>query len=246
MPKIKVDGLKELEKALKDNVTMDDVKKVVRQNGSELQEKVQNKADFKKGYATGTTKRSIGLEIQDGGFTAEVEPKTEYSPYLEYGTRFMEAQPFVKPAYEEQKEQFKRDMQKLVKQVVYIDPQQEIFTAVQLGIKDKGHSVYDTFLPPEGTPYPFVYMGECQQIDEENKTAIFGKVYQTIHIWHNNPKQRGTVSQMLLDIKTACRNIKSTKNFSWSCKITNQRIFADNTTETPLLHGVVEVEFQFS
>ena len=115
MPKIKVDGLKELEKALKDNVTMDDVKKVVRQNGSELQEKVHNNADFKKGYATGATKRSIGLEIQDGGFTAEVEPKTDYSPYLEYGTRFMEAQPFVRPAYEVQKEQFKKDMQKLVK-----------------------------------------------------------------------------------------------------------------------------------
>lgn len=115
MPKIKVDGLKELEKALKKNVTMDDVKKVVRQNGSELQEKVQNNADFKKGYATGTTKRSIGLEFQDGGFTAEVEPGTDYSPYLEYGTRFMDAQPFVKPAYEEQKQQFKKDMQKLVK-----------------------------------------------------------------------------------------------------------------------------------
>lgn len=115
MPKIKVDGLKELEKALKANVTMDDVKRVVRQNGSELQEKVQDNADFTRGYATGQTKRSIGLEFQDGGFTAEVEPTTEYSPYLEYGTRFMDAQPFVRPAYSEQKEQFKRDMQKLVK-----------------------------------------------------------------------------------------------------------------------------------
>lgn len=115
MPKIKVDGLKELEKALKKNITMDDVKKVVRQNGSELQEKMQDNADFNKGYQTGTTKRSIGLEITDGGFAAEVEPGTEYSPYLEYGTRFMDAQPFVKPAYEVQKEQFKKDMQKLVK-----------------------------------------------------------------------------------------------------------------------------------
>lgn len=115
MAKIKVDGLKELEKALKDNVTMDDVKRVVRQNGSELHRKIQDNADFTKGYATGTTKRSIGLEITDGGFTAEVEPKTEYSPYLEYGTRFMEAQPFVKPGYEEQKKQFKADMQKLTK-----------------------------------------------------------------------------------------------------------------------------------
>ena len=113
--KMKVTGLKELQKALKDNVTMDDVKKVVRQNGSELQRKTQDNADFTRGYATGQTKRSIGLEITDGGFAAEVEPKTEYAPYLEYGTRFMDAQPFVKPAYNEQVQQFKKDMQRLVK-----------------------------------------------------------------------------------------------------------------------------------
>lgn len=115
MPKIKVDGLDKLQKALKQNATMDDVKRVVRHNGAELQRKTQENADFKRGYQTGTTKRSIGLEITDSGMTAEVEPTTEYSPYLEYGTRFMEAQPFVKPAHNVQKEKFKRDMQKLVK-----------------------------------------------------------------------------------------------------------------------------------
>lgn len=115
MAKIKVEGLKELQKHLKDNVKMDDVKRVVRHHGGALQERMKNKADFKKGYQTGTTKRSIGLEITDSGFTAEVEPATDYSPYLEYGTRFMDAQPFVKPALDEQKEKFKRDMQKLVK-----------------------------------------------------------------------------------------------------------------------------------
>lgn len=115
MPKIQITGLDELQKALKDNVTMDDVKRVIRQNGSEMQKKIQANADFDKGYQTGTTKRSVGLEIKDGGFTAEVEPTTEYSPYLEYGTRFMDAQPFVKPGHEAQTKQFKSDMQKLVK-----------------------------------------------------------------------------------------------------------------------------------
>lgn len=113
--KIKIDGLKQLEKALKDNATMDDVKRVVRSNGAQLQRAMQQNADFTRGYATGTTKRSIGLEIVDNGFTAEVEPKTEYSPYLEYGTRFMTAQPFVRPAYNEQKLKFKSDMDKLVR-----------------------------------------------------------------------------------------------------------------------------------
>lgn len=115
MPKIKIEGIEELQKALKENVTMDDVKRVVRQNGTEMHQKIQRNADFDKGYQTGTTKRSIGLDFKDGGFTAEVEPTTEYSPYLEYGTRFMDAQPFVKPGYDEQAKQFKKDMQKLVK-----------------------------------------------------------------------------------------------------------------------------------
>ena len=115
MATIHVEGLDELRKALKKNVTMDDVKRVVRHHGAGLQSTMMNKADFKKGYQTGATKRSIQLEITDGGFTAEVEPTTHYSPYLEYGTRKMEAQPFVRPALDEQKPKFINDMQKLVK-----------------------------------------------------------------------------------------------------------------------------------
>lgn len=115
MPKIKVDGLDKLEKALKENKTMDDVKRVVHTNGSQLQRKMQANADFTKGYQTGETKDSIGLEIKNGGFDAEVGPETDYSPYVEYGTRFMDAQPFVRPTYEEQAEKFKRDMRRLVK-----------------------------------------------------------------------------------------------------------------------------------
>ena len=76
---------------------------------------MQENADFTKGYATGATKHSIGLEIKDDGFTAEVGATKEYAPYLEYGTRFMDAQPFAKPAYEEQKEKFKSDMKNLAK-----------------------------------------------------------------------------------------------------------------------------------
>jgi HK97 gp10 family phage protein len=115
MAKIKVEGLKELQEALKPNVKLDDVKRVVDKNGRKIQEKIQDKADFKMGYQTGETKRSVGLEIKDSGLTAESGAKTEYAPYLEWGTRFMDAQPFVKPAFEEQKKQFEADMKKLTK-----------------------------------------------------------------------------------------------------------------------------------
>lgn len=115
MAKIKIEGLDKLEKALKENVTLNDVKKVVRHNGAELQQKIQSNADFKMGYQTGTTKRSVGLEITDGGFTAESGPTTEYAPYVNWGTRFMDAQPFVTDAFNDQVKKFEKDMQALTK-----------------------------------------------------------------------------------------------------------------------------------
>ena len=112
---VKIEGLDKLEKQLRKNITLNNVKKVVRKNGSDLQIKIQRNADFKKGYQTGATHDSIRLDIIDGGMTAESGPTTDYSPYLEYGTRFMSKQPFVKPALEEQEKKFNADMQKLVK-----------------------------------------------------------------------------------------------------------------------------------
>lgn len=112
---IKFEGLEELKKGLAKRIELDDVKRVVKHNGAGLQQKAQDNADFTKGYATGTTKRSIGLALKDNGLTSAVSPGTEYAPYLEFGTRFMEAQPYLKPAWEVQKELFQRDMSNLVK-----------------------------------------------------------------------------------------------------------------------------------
>lgn len=110
MGDIKIVGMEKLQRKLKKNVRMDDVKRVVRHNGAEMQAKAQQNAPVD----TGTLKRSIGLEITDGGMSAEVEPTAEYAPYVELGTRFMDPQPYLKPAFDEQKEKFKKDMKKLV------------------------------------------------------------------------------------------------------------------------------------
>lgn len=127
-----------------------------------------------------------------------------------------------------------------------IDPQQELFTALKLSLEKQGLDVFDNVLPPEDTPYPFVYLGDCQQVDDANKNAVFGNVYQTIHVWHNNPKQRGTVSEILLKIKTVCRELEHTPNFMFMLTNASQQIISDTTTKTPLLHGVLEVEWKFS
>lgn len=124
MPKIEIkfDGIEKLEKALKENVTLADVKKIVKHHGAELQEKARENADFRGHWAgdvfkrpTGTLKRSIGLDFDNDGLTAVVEPGVEYAAYVELGTRFMEAQPYLKPAWEKQKTEFKRDLEKLMR-----------------------------------------------------------------------------------------------------------------------------------
>ena len=111
MPKIKLEGMEKLQVKLKKNVQMSKVKQIVKDNGAALQEAAQRKAPVD----TGNLKRNIGLEIRDGGLTGEVEPTAEYAAYVEYGTRFMNAQPYMRPSYNQQKEKFKSDMKKLVR-----------------------------------------------------------------------------------------------------------------------------------
>lgn len=127
-----------------------------------------------------------------------------------------------------------------------MDPQQELFTALLLAVREQGYDVYDGALPPDGTPYPFVYLADSHQVDSANKTAVFGSVYQTIHVWHDSPHKRGTVSQALLELKQVCRALDRTASYAWFTKNVDQRILSDNTTKTPLLHGLLEVEFKFS
>lgn len=127
-----------------------------------------------------------------------------------------------------------------------MDAQQELFTAIKLALEAKGYAVYDGALPPENTPYPFIYLGDFRQLDTERKNAVTGTVYPMIHVWHDQYTQRGTVSQMLLDIKTVCRSIVRTNHFAWLIRNVNTQIIADKTTKTPLLHGVVEADCLFS
>jgi len=113
--KLTVKGADKLMSALKANADPSRIKKVVRDNGAELENTMKRNASFSKGYQTGATKRSIKLDVKDNGLSAHVAPTTEYSPYLEYGTRFMSAQPFVAPSYNKQKKTFIDDLNKLVK-----------------------------------------------------------------------------------------------------------------------------------
>lgn len=95
------------------------IRNVVMKNGANLQEDAQKRMTktvaYVKGYSKGTTRRSTTLSISDDGMKATVAPASSYFPYIEYGTRYMEAEPTLNPAFQKIKQQFYKDVIGLVK-----------------------------------------------------------------------------------------------------------------------------------
>lgn len=112
---MKMVGLNEFIGVLKENVTMDDVKRIVAQNGTDLKRimKMQTGKSYVKGYMTGTTGRSITKETRDGGMTVAVGATMNYNPYTEYGTRYMSAEPILDPSLELIRPMFIGDLDKI-------------------------------------------------------------------------------------------------------------------------------------
>ncbi|MCT4436103.1 hypothetical protein [Lactococcus phage CAP] len=108
---MKITGADALKKKLRQNATLSDVKHIVKSNTVNMNSKMQNLAPVD----TGNMKRSITSEFTDGGFTGTTQPHTDYAGYVEYGTRFQEEQPFVRPAFEEQKKVFINDLNRIMK-----------------------------------------------------------------------------------------------------------------------------------
>lgn len=104
-------GVNQLVGALKKRENLNDVKDVVKLNGSEMHRKAQRNAPVD----TGNLKRHVTLKTADGGFTAKVASEAEHAPYQEYGTRFQSGKPHIRPAYHEQKGKFINDMKRLLK-----------------------------------------------------------------------------------------------------------------------------------
>lgn len=120
MVDVKIEGLQALISDLDARkYTGKQIRNVVMKNGANLQEDAQKRMTktvaYVKGYSKGTTRRSTTLSISDDGMTATVAPHTEYFSYVEYGTRYMEAEPTLNPAFQKIKQQFYKDVIGLVK-----------------------------------------------------------------------------------------------------------------------------------
>lgn len=123
-------------------------------------------------------------------------------------------------------------------------PQQQVFDEIfkiSLGL---GYRTFD-YLPAKDEEYPFVFLGEQFDQDIETKTAVYGLVQQTIHIW-GDYRNRRQVTDMMNSLKYEIRRLKHTDNFYITCTSLRSQTMIDDSTGQPLLHGIMEVEFRFN
>ena len=106
---VKVVGIERVVGKLRKNATMDDVKNVVKSNVTEMTRNAQRLAPVDTGHLKGSVVASI----------ADLEGSTDvgahYGRYVNDGTRFMGARPFLTSSFDLQAENFRREMKMLVK-----------------------------------------------------------------------------------------------------------------------------------
>lgn len=111
-----VHGLDKLEKGLLKRAQIEGMKQIVKKHTTELQQKAMANASstYVKGYSTGATKKSIGVGFEDGGLTGITGLGMSYDEYVELGTRFMAAEPLLKPLFNQRKSMFISEIKKVV------------------------------------------------------------------------------------------------------------------------------------
>lgn len=105
-----------------------------------------------------------------------------------------------------------------------------------------GYTTVDHIDPNEELNYPFVFVGEqFEQPEFGNKDIVDARTQITLHFWHNDHRQRGTLTQMMNEVEERCVRLNSTNNL--------YLVFLNKDTqmlsETPLMHGILEVEYKY-
>ena len=111
MTDIVIEGGDEMVRAIRNRFNEDKVARVVKRNTSQAQQKAMRLA----AVDTGFMKRSITMRIDVTGLAGYIVAGASYSSYVEFGTRYMDSQPFMRPAAREQAPIFLNDLRNLIR-----------------------------------------------------------------------------------------------------------------------------------
>lgn len=125
------------------------------------------------------------------------------------------------------------------------EPNQAIYDACYDLCNQLGYDTYDYL--PHKVAYPFVYLGDQQGIASETK-ELFNKIgmsHLTFHIF-NKADSRSETTDMSMRLIDQCKRLRRSNIYNIVFVSSDQHIFLDTTTEQPLIHIAVNVEFQYS
>lgn len=126
------------------------------------------------------------------------------------------------------------------------NPLQQLYTALLVKLnKAYPGMVYDGWMPPADTPYPFIFLGDVSEnADLGKKITPFGRATIAVHAWHNDFRKRGDLSTLMMKIRMMARNIE-TEHYGWCLSGCEERYVKDTTTKDALLHGVLYISYKY-
>jgi hypothetical protein len=123
------------------------------------------------------------------------------------------------------------------------NPYNEIFQTVIKLSRKKGYDTFD-YLPDENQSYPFVFVGNQQNTDIQTKDRTLGTTHIQIDVYAEF-NYRSEVLTIMDDLQATVIDCQRTENFKYQVTNANQQMIADQSTDIPLWHGVLELDIQY-
>lgn len=106
-----------------------------------------------------------------------------------------------------------------------MNPDQEIYDKLFELSQGLGYKTFD-YLPAEEEDYPFVYIGQTQELPQGNKFAYTGEMSVTLHVY-GEITNRKLVSDMKGNLLKEIKRLKETSKFKW--------YYVDNTSQPSMI-----------
>ena len=84
----------------------DKIKTVVQIAARNIERDAKQRMTDQDAVDTGDTRGSISVDPGTPSFSQRIGPETEYAPFIEFGTRYMAARPYMVPALEKERNRF--------------------------------------------------------------------------------------------------------------------------------------------
>ena len=125
-------------------------------------------------------------------------------------------------------------------------PSQELFDQLMIACEDIGYNVYDHLpLQRENAEYPFVVVGDTQQIPINYRTAMGGTFTITLHVWAEG-EDRYLVAKMMERLARLGEQVIITDHFRFIGRLNQEdrQIITDTSVpDTVLKHGILTLVF---